>query len=107
MQEKQREKSARFFFLNGCTAILILFEEINFLENYHTNHLDVVATSHANLQRSLANVGQQYMGGLSLPSFVPCVITCYANAYFVPIDPNALTKNSIHILGRETKPLRF
>lgn len=31
-----------------------------------------------------------YTGQLSLPSFVSCAITCYANARFVSIDPNAL-----------------
>lgn len=62
--------------------------------------------------RKICNVPQQmldstYMGHPSLPSFTHYPVTCYANAHFVSIDPRALKKHAIHILGSETKPSRL
>lgn len=108
-KRSKRKMKYALFFLNGCTHLLIFFfEEINFLQSSHTKHLDVVTVSQENLRCSLANVRYStYMAWLSLPTFVSCAITHYANAHFVSIDPNALTKNSIHILRSETKPPRL
>lgn len=79
------------FFWNGCTK-LILFEEINFLKNSHARDL---------YHKKICNIPQQmsdsaYMGWLSLPGFVSCAITCYANVHFVFIGPNALTQKKIY-----------
>lgn len=47
-----------------------------------------------NLQCSLADIrlDSTYMGQLSLPSFLSCAITCYAKAFSMSIDPNAIRK---------------
>lgn len=110
MQEKQKENEVCIIFFEWLYTCInfIIFEEINFPQSSHTKHLDVVTVSQENLQCSLANVRYStYMAWLSLPTFVSCAITHYANAHFVSIDPNALTKNSIHILRSETKPPRL